>query len=158
MTDRIQDLFASHRLRCTKQRVEVYAALASCDAHPTAEELYEMVNCPCGGGECCASRATVYNALEALVNAGLARRLATGSGPCRFDADLSEHCHVVTEDGRFIDVPAEASEALVSSISTEAVAALAERLGVDISRVSITLHADGGGRDVAGSPTSEAAL
>ncbi len=138
------DLFAKHRLRCTKQRVRVYEALAKCQAHPTAEELYELVNCGCGGRECVASRATVYNALEALCGAGLARRLATEAGPCRFDADLSDHCHIATQDGRLVDVPLKTSDALVASLPSETIERLSAELGVDINRVSITFHeADG---------------
>jgi Fe2+ or Zn2+ uptake regulation protein len=83
----------------------------------------------------------VYNALDALCSAGLARRLATAAGPCRFDADLSDHCHVATDDGRLIDVPVDTSSALVGSLPIDTIRDLSERLGVDITRVSITLHA-----------------
>lgn len=140
-TQDVATLFAEHGLRCTQQRAEVYRALAACAAHPTADELYELVNKPCPCGECRASRATVYNALEALCGAGLARRIATGSGPCRFDADLSDHCHVLTSDGRLVDVPASESREMLESVPPSVVQRLASELGVDIEHVSITLHA-----------------
>ena len=39
----IRQLFADHDLRWTKQREEVYTALAASKAHPTAEELFNQV-------------------------------------------------------------------------------------------------------------------
>ena len=37
-----RDLFAGHSIRCTPQRMAVYAALHQSKSHPTAEELYRQ--------------------------------------------------------------------------------------------------------------------
>src|SRR5215471_11350648 len=67
--------------RFTRQRAAVYDYLRSQDTHPTAEEVYQAVrrNLPN------ISLATVYKALEALVDSHLAAKLANADGPARFD-------------------------------------------------------------------------
>lgn len=140
-------LFAKHGMRCTKQRVEVYRALLSHDGHPTADELRGWMSSGCGAGEacvedaCCVSRATVYNALEALCVAGLCRRLPLPGGACRYDGDLSEHCHVVREDGAVVDVPCDVSERLLRALPAGEVKSIERAMGVRIERLSLCLHA-----------------
>ncbi len=58
------------------------------------------------------SLATVYNTLEALCGAGLARKIATVDGAARYDADLSDHAHLMTDDGRVLDVPPDLSRSI----------------------------------------------
>ena len=135
----VRELFARHGLRCTKQREQVYEALAATKLHPTAEELFHAVRALEPG----LSLATVYNCLEAFLQCGLARRLAcpSGSGPCRYDADISDHVHLATADGGLVDVPPDLSERLLSYLSPEAVAELEHRMGVRVSGVSIQVVA-----------------
>ncbi len=104
---------AASGLRCTRQRLDVYLALASVKCHPTAEHLHRLVQDRCPG----ASLATVYNTLEALCGAGLARRIPT-SGCCgdRYDADVSNHLHVVTQDGEVVDLPDDLAEQIQRSL------------------------------------------
>jgi Fe2+ or Zn2+ uptake regulation protein len=69
--------------------------------HASADEIYAAVNRRFPR----ASRATVYNNLNALVRSGLVRRLATGNGGARYDASLDRHHHFVCEHcGRIDDV------------------------------------------------------
>ena len=57
------------------------------------------------------SRATVYNTLETLCKAGLARQMPTASGTCRYDADTAGHVHVqMIETSEIRDVPVPADE------------------------------------------------
>jgi len=135
-------LFARMGLRCTKQRAEIYDALAATTAHPTAEELYWMVRDrrPDLG----LSLATVYNTLEALCSASLCRKLppSGGDGGARYDADLHEHLHVSTDDGRVIDVPDDLGAKLMDSVPRELLEAVERRMGVRITSVRISLDAE----------------
>src|SRR5437016_3018086 len=67
--------------RFTRQREAVYTYLRSVDCHPTAEQVYWAVKEQIRH----ISLATVYKALEALVDAHLAAKLCDASGPARFD-------------------------------------------------------------------------
>ncbi|MEC9373006.1 MAG: transcriptional repressor, partial [Planctomycetota bacterium] len=69
-------LFARHGLRCTRQRLDVYTALAAAKDHPTAEDLYFRVRAEQPG----LSLSTVYNTLETFCRHGLCRRLPTAEG------------------------------------------------------------------------------
>ena len=72
--------------RFTRQRAEVFAYLRSVDSHPTAEQVFDAVRLHIPN----LSLATVYKALEALVDAGLAARLPdTLGGPAATTADPS---------------------------------------------------------------------
>ena len=59
-------------LRCTPQRYAVMAFLMEHNRHPTAAEIFEAVNRV--DPRC--SRATTYNNLQDLVQAGLVREVA----------------------------------------------------------------------------------
>ncbi len=77
--------------RFTRQRAEVYAHLRTVDSHPSAEEVYSAVRQRIPN----ISLATVYNALDALVDAGLAARLADDDGgPIRYDGKAHPHYHL----------------------------------------------------------------
>jgi Fe2+ or Zn2+ uptake regulation protein len=91
------------------------------------------------------SLATVYNTLEALTSAGLCRRIpsSSGSGACRYDADVSPHAHVLLDDGRVVDVPAELGKEMLEGIPGELLERIEARLGVKLEDVSVTLHAAG---------------
>lgn len=144
----IRDLFVDHGLRWTKQREDVYAALCRSTAHPTADELFTAVNAAgsAGGGAAEGgpiSLATVYNSLEAFSRSGLCRRLSSpaatigGDGAFRYDAEMTDHSHVVMRDGRVRDVPADLNLRILSHIPREVVAEVEARLGVTIDRMSV---------------------
>lgn len=78
-------------LKCTPQRLAIYAALAGSAAHPSAEELYREVK----PRHPMLSRNTVYQTLEALTTAGLAQAIRTGRHHTRYDGNSAEHHHMV---------------------------------------------------------------
>ncbi len=129
-------MFSRHGMRHTPQREAVYRALASTTMHPSAEELHALVR----KSRPKLSLATVYNTLETMERRGLCRRFACGAtGPARYDAEMHNHVHVTTEDGRIRDVPAETSAALLGAIPAELLEAIEERLGVRVDGVRLEL-------------------
>jgi len=87
------------------------------------------------------SRATVYNTLEALCKAGLARQLPTTNGCCRYDADTSDHLHVRLSDTSEIrDVPADLGERLMANLPKDVLAEIERRMGVRINAVTVQLQ------------------
>lgn len=134
--DRAKEMLRQHGLRATRQREDVYIALASTKCHKSADELFAEVRQDQPG----MSLATVYNTLEALAQAGLCRRLPSPSGASRYDADVSEHAHLVTPEGTVMDVPMDLSERLYSSIDPEIIKQIEDRLGVSIEGISLELR------------------
>lgn len=94
-------------LRCTPQRYAVMAFLTEQDSHPTAAEIFEAVN----RVDPRSSRATTYNNLRDLVQAGLVREVAVEGRAARFDAKAMRHHHFIcdrcgnVEDLEWYDVP-----------------------------------------------------
>lgn len=149
-----RETFAARGIRWSRQREAVFAALASSKSHPSAEELCTMVgsHTPAlggGTGDEPMSLATVYNALEAFVDVGLARRLAgLAGGPARYDADTSNHVHATLPDGRLVDVPKDLSAALVHALDTDGVLdRIAAHFGLPASSVSVALRLGGDSHD-----------
>jgi Fe2+ or Zn2+ uptake regulation protein len=135
----IRTLFESHGLRCTRQREVLYQALAATKSHPTADELFQAVKAQEEG----LSLATVYNTLDAFSEVGLVRRLpcSHGSGPCRFDADTTDHVHLATPDGRVQDVPHDLSRQLLAGIPSQAITDLERRMGVKVAGLTVQVTA-----------------
>jgi Fur family transcriptional regulator, peroxide stress response regulator len=94
-------------LRCTPQRYAVMAFLTKHRGHPTAAEIFEAVN----RVDPRSSRATTYNNLRDLVEAGLVREVAVEGRAARFDAKGIRHHHFIcdrcgnVEDMEWYDVP-----------------------------------------------------
>ena len=94
-------------LRCTPQRYAVMAFLLEHHGHPTAAEIYDAVNL----ADPRSSRATTYNNLRDLVEAGLVREVAVEGRAASFDAKLMRHHHFIcdrcgdVEDIEWYDVP-----------------------------------------------------
>lgn len=131
-----RELFQKHQLRCTRQRLALYEALRQTTGHPTAEELYLMARTKRDP----MSRATVYNTLEALCRAGLARRMPTVSGCCRYDADTSDHLHFrCRATARIHDVPPELGRQLLEGMPKGVLAQIEKSMGVKIEAVSVQL-------------------
>ena len=108
-------------LRCTPQRYAVMAFLMECKRHPTAAEIFEGVN----RMDPRSSRATTYNNLRDLVQAGLVREVAVEGRAARFDAKGMQHHHFIcdscgnVEDIGWYKVPKPASAALGKRILRE---------------------------------------
>ena len=108
-------------LRCTPQRFAVMAFLMGCNEHPTAAEIFEAVN----RVDPRSSRATTYNNLRDLLQAGLVREVAVEGRAARFDAKGVWHHHFIcdrcgnVEDMEWYDVPRPRSRALGKRILRE---------------------------------------
>ncbi|HEU5336209.1 MAG TPA: transcriptional repressor [Terriglobales bacterium] len=108
-------------LRCTPQRYAVMAFLMESHRHPTAAEIFEAVN----RVDPRSSRATTYNNLRDLVEAGLVREVAVEGRAARFDAKGERHHHFVcdrcgnVEDVEWYEVPRPAARSLGKRILRE---------------------------------------
>ncbi len=90
------------RTRMTKQRKVVLEELKKTTAHPTADELYEVVRKRLPN----ISLGTVYRNLEILSACGEALKLDLGEGKKRFDARMDPHYHFrCVKCGGVFDVP-----------------------------------------------------
>ena len=88
-------------LRLTPQRRAVLDVLRASHDHPTAQEVFERVRRTSPG----IGAATVYRALNMLVESGQALELALGDAAARYDANTARHDHVVcTRCGAAADV------------------------------------------------------
>src|ERR1700674_496494 len=108
-------------LRCTPQRYAVMAFLMEHNRHATAAEIFEAVN----RVDPRSSRATTYNNLRDLVQAGLVREVAVEGRAARFDATGMPHHHFIcdccgsVEDMEWFAVPKPASASLGKRIIRE---------------------------------------
>jgi Fe2+ or Zn2+ uptake regulation protein len=108
-------------LRCTPQRYAVMAFLMESKRHPTAAEIFEAVN----RVDPRSSRATTYNNLRDLVQAGLVREVAVEGRAARFDARGMQHHHFIcdrcgnVEDVDWFDVPRPAARSLGKRVVRE---------------------------------------
>ena len=138
-TDSIRDLLCSHGLRCTSQREMIFTALMASKVHPTAEELYTSVSAIAESGGI--SLATVYNSLDAFTRHGLARRIAPTCGGStaafRYDADISNHAHIVRANGSMEDLPRDLSERVMSHLPRDLIAEVEQRMGLRVSRLGV---------------------
>ena len=131
-------LLAGNDHGCTAKGRALYEELMGTRSHPTAGELYRIVK-PASQRH---SRATVYNTLETLCEVGLARKLPSNRGCCRYDADVSEHLHICfREDGAIRDLPDDLGEKLIRHISQDVIAEIEDRLGIGIDGISIQVLA-----------------
>ena len=113
--------FQESGLRCTPQRYAVMAFLMERNSHPTAAEIYEAVN----RLDPRSSRATTYNNLRDLVQAGLVREVAVEGRAARYDAKGARHHHFIcdrcgnVEDIEWYDMPRPASSSLGKRVLRE---------------------------------------
>src|SRR5262249_50724095 len=108
-------------LRCTPQRYAVMAFLMKHTGHPTAAEIFEAVN----RVDPRSSRATTYNNLRDLVQAGLVREGAAQRRSARFCGEGMAHHHFIcdrcgnVEDMDWYAVPKPGSRALGKRVLRE---------------------------------------
>ena len=95
------DVLRDHGLRVTAQRVAVLRTVSS-EPHVTADAVAERVRAEIGA----ISVQAVYDALGALVDANLVRRIQPAGSPARFEARVDDnHHHVICRlCGRMADV------------------------------------------------------
>ena len=112
--DTIKQSLEASGLRCTTQRYAVISFLMDHKGHPTAAEIFEAVN----RLDPRSSRATIYNNLRDLVQAGLVREVAVEGRSARFDAKGTRHHHFIcdrcgnVEDLDWYNVPRPAAASL----------------------------------------------
>lgn len=97
----LADVLRARGLRITAQRVAVLRAVSG-EPHVTAEAVAERVRAEIGA----ISIQAVYDALGALVDANLVRRIQPAGSPARFEARVDDnHHHVICRlCGRMADV------------------------------------------------------
>jgi Fe2+ or Zn2+ uptake regulation protein len=111
--------------RFTRQRAEVFAYLHRATGHPTAEQVFAAVRQRLPN----ISLATVYKALEALVDANLAARLADhAGGPVRYDGRAQPHYHLRCEStGELRDLELPYDPDLLQRLAPDLIARLREQ-------------------------------
>jgi Fe2+ or Zn2+ uptake regulation protein len=110
MPSHIEEILLEHGVKPTPQRAVIAEYLVGTHCHPTADEVFQAVSdklpVPL-------SRATVYNTLNALVEAGVIKEVVTESGRTRYDANVTEHHHFVDlKTGQVMDIDPELVSAL----------------------------------------------
>lgn len=95
------DLLKAHGLQVTAQRLAVLQAVSDL-SHGTADEVATAARSEIGA----ISHQAVYDALGALVGAGLVRRIQPAGSPARFEDRVGDnHHHLVCRTcGRMVDV------------------------------------------------------
>ncbi|MDQ0091236.1 Fur family peroxide stress response transcriptional regulator [Paenibacillus anaericanus] len=96
MSTRVQhalDQLKINGVRITPQRHAILTFLMESMGHPTADEIYRSLEPRFPN----MSVATVYNNLKMFIEAGMVRELTYGDNSSRFDADVSNHYHVICE-------------------------------------------------------------
>lgn len=84
-------LFKEKNLKLTPQRYAIYKYLKSTKSHPSAEMIYDdlKANYPT------MSLATIYKTLKTLIELGVVIELNVGEDNFRYDANTSQHPHIV---------------------------------------------------------------
>jgi Fur family peroxide stress response transcriptional regulator len=119
--DAIKRSLTGSGLRTTPQRYAVIAFLMEKAGHPTAAEIFDAVN----RVDPRSSRATIYNILRDLVQAGLVREVAMEGRAARFEAKGLQHHHFIcdccgsVEDVDWYDVPRPAADSLGKRVLRE---------------------------------------
>jgi len=110
--ERIAEELSSHGLRATRQRIAALRRLRRLKSHLTSAEFHarllpEHENL---------SQKTVYEILDAFVQAGLASRLTAVGQPHRYEARREHHYHATCRVcERLYDVPATADSPIRGS-------------------------------------------
>ena len=111
-------------LRLTRQRAAVFDYLRSVDSHPTAEDVYRAVRRSIPN----VSLATVYKALEALVESHLAAKLPYADGAARYDCRCDSHYHVrCLKTGQVHDLEIPHDPRLLDKLDPNLVSSLREK-------------------------------
>ena len=91
MRDKIEARLREADLKLTPQRFAVLDYLIHSPGHPTAEQISADLNRRFPR----ASRATVYNTLNALRDAGLIHEIYMDDRVARYDANIEDHHHFI---------------------------------------------------------------
>ena len=80
-------------VRITPQRHAILTYLMESMGHPTADDIYRALEPKFPN----MSVATVYNNLKLFIEAGMVRELTYGDNSSRFDANVTDHYHIICE-------------------------------------------------------------
>ena len=88
-------------IRPTAQRILIAELVFGGLTHPSADEVYKAVT----SQNHSVSQATIYNTLNAFVEAGLLQQFDLGSGRIIYDCNTENHHHFIDEmTGQIIDL------------------------------------------------------
>lgn len=119
--EQIAERLRSRGLRVTGPRLTVYQALAELGGHRSADDIAASLNGPGPG----LPRTSVYNALKALVDAGLIEAVDAGPGTALYEVGGTSHHHFICRScGALLDVPE--TEPLERLLATNLPGALVE--------------------------------
>ena len=93
-----QKICREKKLPLTPQKLAIFTALASTTTHPSAQMLFAKLKNKLPQ----LSLATVYKNLKQFEKLGLVKLITLPDGTARFDADMSEHQHIVNLDTRAV--------------------------------------------------------
>jgi Fe2+ or Zn2+ uptake regulation protein len=126
--EQIVEELSRHGLRATRQRVAALRLLRRTPGHPTALEIHERLL----RQQPNVSQKTVYEILDALVEAGLASRVTEGGEPYRYEPRPDPHYHARCRVcARLFDVPPSADAHIRGR------AALPD--GFEVERIQVTI-------------------
>jgi Fe2+ or Zn2+ uptake regulation protein len=122
--------------RLTRQRSAVYDYLRSVESHPTAEEIFVAVR----KDHPHISLATVYKALEALVDSRLANKLTYADGPSRYDCRRDAHYHVrCLRTGKISDLDTPFDPKLIDKLDPTLIQKLLHDQGFEVTGYRLEL-------------------
>jgi Fe2+ or Zn2+ uptake regulation protein len=107
-THNAEQILLAHGVKPTPQRVVIAQYMLHTESHPTADDVLMAV---ADALPVALSRATVYNTLNTLKDAGVIREVLTEPGRVRYDANVTDHHHFVdVKTGQIVDIPADKVE------------------------------------------------
>jgi Fur family peroxide stress response transcriptional regulator len=114
--DEIRKLLLEKSLKLTHQRIVIADYLVHTQDHPTADEVYEAVKERLPA----CSKATIYNTLNTLTEAGIVCAMSSEPGKTRYDANMRPHHHFIdTRTGTIHDIPWERVNQLCESLGSD---------------------------------------
>jgi len=107
----LKERLSQQGVKVTSQRLVIYQSLLMQYDHPSAEMVFERIK----PSHPSISLATVYKTLDALVAAGLAKKVKTGDDLLRFDAKTENHNHLYcTNTSQIIDFEDDELQSLIA--------------------------------------------
>jgi len=85
----LSEILIKNNIRPSYQRIRILDYLKNGMAHPTAEEIFEGLQSEIPS----LSRSTVYNTLDILIKAGIAKHIRIDGNESRFDPETCLHGH-----------------------------------------------------------------
>ena len=114
--DDAEDLLRNHHLKATKPRLKILEYLMAHHNHPTAATIFTAIS-----GNEPTYRATVYNTLNKLVDAGIVIEIKNGDDSLHYDYFVKPHFHIICKKcGKIADVYYPDFDSIESHMRTEA--------------------------------------